>query len=169
MTEIGSKVDPFRLVRAVGEVVTSDELIAEGPLVAHFFPFAFTGSVAAGSGCEAQVCGFGARLEAFEALGVRLVAVSHDSPQVLAVWREQLGQRYEFLSDWEWQASRALGVLMDEGLDTFRPLNTRGAFLIDGDGVLRYGFVAEAISQLPPVDPVLDAAKELAAERQGWV
>ena len=165
MTEIGSKVEPFRLVRAVGELVTSDELLADGPLVLHFFPFAFTGNFAAGSGCEAQVCGFGARLEKFEAAGVRLVAVSRDSPQVLAAWREQLDQRYEFLSDWEWQAARALGVLMEEGLETFRPLNTRGAFLIDGDGVLRYGFVAEVISQLPPVEAVLEAAQKLAAER----
>ncbi len=131
MAELGKQVDPFRVIRAVGDIVTSDELIAAGPLVIHFFPFAFTGSVTAGSGCEAQVCGFGARLEEFESLGVRLVAVSRDSPQVLAAWREQLGQRYEFLSDWEWKAARALGVLMDEGLDTFRPLNTRGAFLID--------------------------------------
>jgi peroxiredoxin len=165
LTEIGSKVEPFRLVRAVGEVVTSDELIAGGPLALHFFPFAFTGSFAAGSGCEAQVCGFGAQLEAFEALGVRLVAVSHDSPQVLAVWREQLGQRYEFLSDWEWQAAKALGVLMEEGLETFRPLNTRGAFLIDGDGVLRYSFVAQVISQLPPVGAVVEAARQVAADR----
>ena len=69
-------------MRGVGDVVTSDELLAEGPLVIHFFPFAFTGSVAAGSGCEAQVCGFGARLDEFETLGVRLFAVSRDSPQV---------------------------------------------------------------------------------------
>ncbi len=162
MAKIGDKVEPFRLVRGVGDVVTSDELLAEGPLVIHFFPFAFTGSVAAGSGCEAQVCGFGARLDEFEALGVRLFAVSRDSPQVLAVWREQLGQRYEFLSDWEWQAARTLGVLMEEGLETFRPLNTRGAFLIDRSGVLRYGFVADSIGQLPPVAPVLEAARELA-------
>ena len=165
MTQIGSKVDPFRVVRKVGEVVTSDELVAEGPVVLHFFPFAFTGSLAAGTGCEAQVCGFGARLDEFNELGVRLVAVSHDSPQVLNVWREQLGQRYEFLSDWEWQAAKALGVLIEEGLETFRPLNTRGAFLVDSDGVLRYSFVSGTLSQLPPVKPVLEAAQQLAGKR----
>ncbi len=166
MAEIGSKVEPFRLVRAVGEVVTSDELIVEGPLVVHFFPFAFTGSMAAETGCEAQVCGFGARLEEFEALGVRLVAVSHDSPQVLAAWREQLGQRYEFLSDWEWQAARALGVLMEEGLETFRPLNTRGAFLIDGDGTLRYSPRRRGHQPASARGrPVFEAAQKLAAER----
>jgi peroxiredoxin len=162
VAKVGEKVEPFRVVRGVGDVVTSDELLAEGPLVIHFFPFAFTGSVAAGSGCEAQVCGFGARLDEFEALGVRVIAVSRDSPQALAVWREQLGQRYEFLSDWEWQAATALGVLLEEGLETFRPLNTRGAFLLDGAGVLRYAFVADVISQLPPVGAVLEAAQELA-------
>jgi len=162
LTQIGSKVEPFRVVRKVGEVVTSDELVAEGPVVLHFFPFAFTGSLAEGKGCEAQVCGFGARLDEFDELGVRLVAVSHDSPQVLSVWREQLGQRYEFLSDWEWEAAKALGVLMEEGLETFRPLNTRGAFLIDSEGMLRYSFVSESLAQLPPVEPVLEAARQLA-------
>jgi len=162
VTEIGSKVEPFRVVRKVGELVSSDELVAQSTVALHFFPFAFTGNFAQGSGCEAQVCGFGARLEEFDELGVRLVAVSHDSPQVLHAWREQLGQRYEFLSDWEWQAARALGVLMEEGLETFRPLNTRGAFLIDREGVLRYSFVSQSIDQLPPVAPVLEAARALA-------
>ena len=84
---------------------------------------------------------------------------------MLNAWREQLGQRYEFFSDWEWQAATARGVLMEEGLETFRPLNTRGAFLIDGEGVLRYSFISESLNQLPPVEPVLEAARQLAGER----
>jgi hypothetical protein len=34
-------------------------------------------------------------------------------------------------------------------------------------GVLRYGFVAEVISQLQPVEAVLEAAQKLPAERWG--
>jgi peroxiredoxin len=159
--EIGSKVPSFSLIRATRDVVSSDELFAEGPTVVHFFPFAFTGSFEKGSGCEGQVCGFGARLSDFAELGVRVVAVSGDSPAVLSLWREQLGQEYPFLSDWEWGAAKALGTYMEEGLDTYRPLNTRGSFLVDRDGILRYAFVSEEIWQLPPVDEVLAAARQL--------
>jgi glutaredoxin-dependent peroxiredoxin len=160
---VGEKVAPFRLVRAVGDTVSSDELFAAGPTLIHFFPFAFTGSVEKGVGCEAQVCGFGARLAEFADAGTQVVAVSHDSPFVLKLWHDQLAQEYPFLSDWEWGAAKALGTFVEEGLETFSGFNTRGAFLVDRDGILRYSFVSESVSQLPPIDEALAAARELAA------
>lgn len=160
---VGSKVPAFRLIRAHQDVVESGELFAAGPTVIHFFPFAFTGNQAEGKGCEAQVCGFGARLDAFKELGVQVIAVSHDSPFSLKVWREQLEQDYPFMSDYEWSAAKAFGVLLDEAFDTYRPLNTRAAFLVDTDGTVRYAWVADSLSTLPPVDEVLEAARQLAA------
>ena len=59
----GTTVAPFRLVRGSNDVVTSSELLADGPILFHFFPFAYTGSLEKGQGCEAQVCGFGALLD----------------------------------------------------------------------------------------------------------
>jgi glutaredoxin-dependent peroxiredoxin len=160
---VGEKVPPFTLVRAVGDTVSSDELFAAGPTLIHFFPFAFTGSVEKGAGCEAQVCGFGARLSDFADVGTQVVAVSHDSPFVLKLWHDQLAQEYPFLSDWEWGAAKALGAYQEEALDTFKGLNTRAAFLVDRDGILRYAFVSESLSQLPPIDEALAAARKLAA------
>ena len=147
----------------MGDKVSSDELFAAGPTLIHFFPFAFTGSVEKGAGCEAQVCGFGARLGEFAEVGTQVVAVSHDSPFVLKLWHDQLAQEYPFLSDWEWGAAKALGTYQEEALDTFKGLNTRGAFLVDRDGILRYAFVSESLSQLPPIDEALAAARELSA------
>ena len=52
---------------------------------------------------------------------------------------------------------------MDEGLETFRPLNTRGAFLIDRGGVLRLAASWRIPSaSFSPSRSVLEAARELA-------
>jgi hypothetical protein len=54
---------------------------------------------------------------------------------------------------------------MDEGLVTFCPLYTRGACLVDGEGVRRFGFDVEVMSQVPLVGAVLEEAQVLAAGR----
>jgi alkyl hydroperoxide reductase subunit AhpC len=89
-------------------------------------------------------------------------ALSHDAPPSLAVWREQLDQSgmlgaQELLSDWNSEASRAFGVHRDE-LIGFRPLNVRGAFLVDRDRTLRYGWTSEDLAELPDPAPVAAAA-----------
>jgi glutaredoxin-dependent peroxiredoxin len=160
---IGERVEPFRLLRGHQEFVSDADLVAEGPAVVHFWPFAYTGSRDSGKGCEAQVCGFGDRHADFEALGVRLVGVSHDSPFVLKKWQEELEQPYEFLSDYNWEAARAFGILLDEAFDCYRPLNTRAAFLLDRQGTIRHAQVT-ALTVLPNVDEALAAARELANE-----
>ncbi len=40
----------------------------------------------------------------------------------------------------------------------YKPLNTRGAFLVDTDGTVKYAWVAPAISDLPDPQALLDAA-----------
>ncbi len=156
--EVGQAVDPFTLLRGHQDVVHVDELVADGPAVLHFWPFAYTGSRETGKGCEAQVCGFGERHQAFVDLGVRVVGVSHDSPFVLARWRDELEQPYEFLSDYNWEAARAFGILTDEAFDCYRPLNVRAAFLIDRDRIVRHAQVLD-FSTLPRPDEALADAR----------
>ncbi len=160
----GTTVAPFRLVRGPNDVVTSTELLADGPILFHFFPFAYTGSLEKGQGCEAQVCGFGALLDDFTAAGVLVIGVSHDSPFALKAWANDLGQTYPLLSDFEWEAAKSFGVLLDEALGAFRPLNTRAAFLLDTDGTVAYGWSAgDEINHLPNPAECLAAARSLTA------
>jgi peroxiredoxin len=161
---VGEKLRDFTVIRGIGDVVTSKQLFAAGPTVVHFFPFAFSGGEHAG--CEAQVCEFGARDEELRELGVRLVGISHDSPFALAAWRKSLGQAYPLLSDWNWEAAKAFGVYLGIGLDVFAPLNARGAFLVDTDGIVRYAHVSDSLAELPPVDDVVTAARELCALKE---
>jgi peroxiredoxin len=160
--KIGEGVAPFTLLRGHQDVVSAADLVAEGPALIHFWPFAYTGSRDRGQGCEAQVCGFGDRHEEFSALGVRLVGVSHDSPFVLSQWNRELEQPYEFLSDYNWEAARAFDILIEQAFDCYRLLNTRAAFLLDQDGIVRHAQVT-ALTVLPSVDEALTAARELVA------
>jgi glutaredoxin-dependent peroxiredoxin len=96
---------------------------------------------------------------------VRLYALSGDSPAAHAVWAEQLNERgllgkQELLSDRNFDAARAFGILRDE-LIGFRPLNVRGAFLVDRDGTVRYAWSSEVLRELPDPRPVVEAARAL--------
>ena len=165
--KIGERVEPFRLLRGHQDFVSAADLVAEGTALLHFWPFAYTGSRDKGQGCEAQVCGFGDRHEEFAALGVRLVGVSHDSPFVLSRWHDELEQPYEFLSDYNWEAAKAFGILVEEAFDCYRPLNTRAAFLIDQDRIVRHAQVT-AMTVLPSADEALAAARELVTNTSGY-
>jgi peroxiredoxin len=100
-------------------------------------------------------------------LGVRVYALSHDAPPSHAVWAKQLTENgllggQELLSDWNSEASRVFGIYRDE-LIGFRPLNVRGAFLVDRDGTLRYAWTSDDVRELPDPEPVLAAARSLGA------
>jgi peroxiredoxin len=95
----------------------------------------------------------------FAGLGVKLYAVSADSPFANEAWAKQLGIEQEILSDWNHEAARAFGILKDEVFG-FKPMNTRGAFLVDTEGVVRYSWAPQE-RELPEAKPVLEAAHEL--------
>ena len=90
--------------------------------------------------------------------------MSSDTPFSHAVFAEKVGIDYGLLSDYNWEASKALGLFFENGADLhelvadYRPLNTRGSFLIDTDGTVKYAFVASEIGELPDPQPLLDAA-----------
>ncbi len=102
------------------------------PVAVVFFPFAFSGT------CTSELCELRDNLEDFEAVGVRLLAVSCDSQHTLRAWAEREGFGFDLLSDF-WPhgaAARAYGVF-----DAERGLAGRGSFLIDADGIVRWSVV----------------------------
>ena len=112
-----------------------------------------------------QIVRFGRAAKEFEQLGIPVYALSLDGPASHAEWAKQLGEKgqlggQELLSDWNLEAARAFGLLRDE-LIGFRPLNVRGAFLVDRDGTARYAWSSEDLRELPDPEPVLEAARGL--------
>ena len=112
-----------------------------------------------------QIVRFGRLSQELDELGVRVYALSHDSPASHAAWTDQLSSNghlgsQQLLSDWNSEASRAFGVYREE-LIGLRPLNVRGAFLVDADGTLRYGWTSDDLRELPDPQPVIAAARAL--------
>jgi alkyl hydroperoxide reductase subunit AhpC len=96
---------------------------------------------------------------------VQVYGLSQDAPASHEEWAKQLDERgmlggQELLSDWNKEATRALGVYRDEVIG-FRPLNVRGAFLVDSGRVCRYAWSSEDLRELPDPEPVLAAARAL--------
>lgn len=90
-------------------------------------------------------------------MGVRVFAISRDSPWSHRAWAEVLGVDIPLLSDWNSEATRAFGV-------AFEPLGmkdvpARSAFLV------RDGTIVEASwmlgGELPDIDAVVEAAKNV--------
>lgn len=110
---------------------------------------------------------FGTKAPELRDLGVQLFGVSADTPFAHAVFAESIGIDYGLLSDYNWEAAKALGLYaangadLAEGLADYSPSNTRGVFLVDTDGTLRYAWVAPDVGTVPDPGPLLEAARSL--------
>jgi peroxiredoxin len=96
---------------------------------------------------------------------VKVYALSSNAPPTHQAWKKQLDEEgmlgeQELLSDRNFEAAQAFGILRDE-LIGFRPLNVRGAFLLDRDGTLAYAWSSDDLRELPEPEPVLEAARAL--------
>jgi peroxiredoxin Q/BCP len=153
---VGDVVPEFSLASDFGEFKSLSELVADGPKLFNYYVWAFTGDST--SGCDMQMCSFDARSDAFAESGVSVIGVSHDQPAAQAAFRKQIGVSYPFMSDYNWEMAKVLGLYLED-FAGLRPLNLRGAHLIDSDRVLRYAFVGADPTVVP------SAAEALAAVR----
>jgi glutaredoxin-dependent peroxiredoxin len=97
----------------------------------------------------------------FDEAGVRVVAVSRDSPYSHTAWREVLELNFPLLSDWNGEAVRAFGVAHTYATG-MRDVAERSAFLVDADGTVR-GAWRYGTAELPDVDELLSAARDLSS------
>jgi len=99
----------------------------------------------------------------FGVAGVRIAAISRDSPYSHKKWGEQQWLDYPLLSDWTGDAVRAFGVAQD--LDGLVDTPVRSCFLIDGDGVIRGAWRYED-DEVPDVEELARAAVGLGHHAQ---
>ncbi len=76
--------------------------------------------------------------EAFEAAGVGLVALTYDSPEILARFIERFAVRYPIVSDIEAASVRALGILNEDYAPGHRAYGIPhpGIFIVRKDGTI---------------------------------
>jgi mycoredoxin-dependent peroxiredoxin len=149
--EIGDVAPDFTLKDQHGTDIKLSELRGKKNVVLVFYPLAFSGV------CSGELCEM--RDQFPEATGddVELLTVSVDSIFVHKQWAEEQGYQFGLLSDF-WphgDVAKAYGVFDDE-----RGIATRGTFIIDKSGVIRW-MVVNAIPQARDLTEYKKALAEL--------
>ena len=124
---VGDTAPDFTLVNQRGEQVTLSALRGR-KVVLVFYPFAFS------SICTGEMCNLRDRRAEFDDDTV-LLGISVDTKHALRVFAEQEGLGFDLLSDF-WphgEVAQAYGVFLPE-----RGMATRGTFVIDRDGIVRW-------------------------------
>jgi peroxiredoxin len=134
----GTPAPEFKLAREDGAVFTDADL--RGQTTAFvFYPFAFSPV------CTDQLQLYEGALGELAERGVRLYGVSCDSTWAQRAFKQKLGVSSEQLSDFEPKGATcaAFGVLHAGGFAE------RALVVLDGDGVVRWGFQAASPGELP--------------------
>lgn len=130
--EVGQLAPDFTLSNQYGQPVTLSDFRGSKNVVLMFYPFAFTGI------CTGELCTLRDRAPEFDNDDTVVLSVSCDSVPSLKVFADQEQLTYSLLSDF-WphgEVSRAYGVFLED-----KGFSTRGTFVIDKEGVLRWSVV----------------------------
>jgi len=129
---IGQAAPDFTLMNQHGESVSLSSFKGKKNVVVIFFPFAFSGI------CTGELCALRDDLASFENDNSELLAISCDPMYAQKAFAEQEGYKFGVLADF-WPhgaAAKAYGVFNEE-----RGCATRGTFIIDKSGILRWQVV----------------------------
>ena len=102
----------------------------------------------------------------FEELGIRIVALVYESPDILDAFSRRYAISYTLLSDPESEVIRQYGLLntaADPG-SKYYGIPYPGAFLADAEGIIVRKFAEENYQDRPLVTDLLDAAESLAGQ-----
>lgn len=159
---VGDKAPDFTLTTlgAEGpELVTLSEQTGGSKTVLLFMPMAFTGV------CTDEFCAVSQGLDEYEGLGAKVIGISGDNPFAQAAWAEKEGIKVTLLSDYEHEAAKAYGVAYDSFLPdknlTMGGVAKRSAFVIDGEGVVRYAEVNDNPGDLPDFEAIKETLRGL--------
>ncbi|GAA4219861.1 peroxiredoxin [Streptosporangium album] len=129
--EVGSPAPDFELKDQHGTPVKLSDYQGK-KVVLIFYPLAFSGV------CHGELCAIRDEFIATAPEDVQVLTVSVDSVFTHRAWADQEGYTFPLLSDF-WphgQVAQAYGVFDEE-----KGIATRGTFIIDGEGVIRWNVV----------------------------
>jgi peroxiredoxin len=151
--QIGSTAPEFALRDQHGQVVRLSDFGGDQNVALVFYPFAFSGI------CTGELCELRDNIDVFADRNVQLVGISCDPVHAQRAWAE--AEKYEFplLSDF-WPhgtVARSYGVFNESTGSA-----TRGTFLVDTAGVLRWSIV-NGPGQARPLSAYREAVAALAS------
>ena len=139
---VGDKAPNFTLYASDKTQVRLDDYKGQNVLLL-FFPLAFTGV------CTAELCSVRDEMKDYESLNAQVVGISVDSLFTLEQFKAAQHYNFPLLSDFNKETSRAYGSLYEEFVLGMRGVSKRSAFVIDGDGYVKYAEVLENAGEVP--------------------
>ncbi|HVZ98571.1 MAG TPA: redoxin domain-containing protein [Chitinophagaceae bacterium] len=140
--EIGSPAPDFALYSSGKKKVALSDYKGKN-LVLLFFPLAFT------SVCTKELCHVRDNIALYNNSQSDVIAISVDSPQTLARFKEDQKLNFTLLSDFNKTVSEKYGCLYETFSLEMKGVSKRSAFVIDKYGVVRYAEVLENAGEEP--------------------
>jgi mycoredoxin-dependent peroxiredoxin len=148
--EVGEQAPDFELTDQHGTPVRLSSFRSAKNVVLVFYPLAFSGV------CTGELCAIRDQFPEVDRDDVEVLAVSVDSTFATRAWSDAEHFEFGLLSDfWPHGAvATQYGVF-----DSDRGIATRGTFIIDKDGVVRW----KVVNPIPQARDLADYSKALAA------
>lgn len=152
--QIGDKAPDFKLYNTDKQEVSLHDFAGKIVLL-HFFPQAFTGV------CTQQMCTMRDNLAYYNDLNADIIGISVDSIFTLKKFKELESINFTLLSDFNKTVAPTYGALLEEFVFGMKGVARRAAFVIDGEGTVRYAEVLASAGELPNFDAIRQVVSEL--------
>ena len=97
----------------------------------------------------------------YDGLNATVFGISVDSIHVLNKFRTEQNLNFTLLSDFNKTTSTAYGSIYENFFNDMKGVSKRSAFVIDGEGVVRYAEVLENALEVPNFDAIKECLKSL--------
>jgi peroxiredoxin len=134
--EVGPIAPEFSLYSSEKEKVSLVDY-REKNIVLLFFPLALTGV------CTKELCDVRDTISIYNNANADVIAISVDSPQTLAKFKEDQNLNFQLISDFNKLVSEMYGCIYETFSLEMKGVSKRSAFVIDGEGTIQYAEVLE--------------------------
>lgn len=140
--EVGTLAPEFSLYSSDKQKVSLSDFKDKNVLLL-FFPLAFT------SVCTKELCNVRDNISQYNNSEATVLAISVDSPQTLAKFKEDQKLNFTLLSDFNKTVSEDYGCLYETFAMEMKGVSKRSAFVIGKDGRVKYAEVLENAGEEP--------------------
>lgn len=153
--EKGQKAPDFNLTDYEGNKKSLADYKGKNVVLA-FYPAAFTGV------CEKEMCTFQDSQSQYNDLDAEVLGVSVDSRFANKAFADKNNIKFPLMSDHTRETVRSYGVNHDDfaGMPGYTAAK-RSVYVLDGEGTVQYGWVADNPGQEPNYEEVMTAVKGL--------
>jgi peroxiredoxin len=153
---VGSRAPDFTLQDANGRQVSLADFRG-APVVLVFYPLDWSPT------CSDQLSLYQSESEEFQRLGATLIGISVDSLYSHGAWAAVRGLTFPLLADFEPKGAVARRYHAYREGDGF---SERALYVVDGEGVIRYAYIAPQLDHVPDIEELFTVLRELQPQHQ---